>query len=599
MRKNEPENLVLKISVTKAMELKSTLFDNGDTIGHLKSIANLLRDEMMQHRNWSFNGTFDDFENPPLLQFFLSNLLFGRHVLKVSGMRNEEVDKTVDVACQFLIQNTRSDRQVKHQPKKEDGFQQTVQTPLSIGLPLAIHCRVRDKYLVNNLSEVYIGSDYHRILDLEKRLEQGVLQRIKETGGFCLPDFVKKGVNIWFAVDNIDLLEDTPTGQNTFHGTVIVINQRAEEGEPINQQVVLPEKLLTQAPLSFEVKYQQEVIIKTRPIRFGAYPLGKRSVTSKDFTHTWALANYLGTDDSHSENTNDQQIENVEQQESEQQQDIKDDGLNVPNPECPIISLRERIRKVEKLRKEEVMPTWAATKSLLLSQSSESHVKTNTEVIAPLFKTSPTDYTTLYTVLMLTQGISAFVVGPERKTIITLDLDLYNRALQIQQSVGNTNWILRAGVLHIVFAALHALGKTIDGSGIDTCSIESGTYTSAALRGIFNGKAYKRGIEYHITTSLAIMMMRFDAFFSGPAPGPLREQCLLLRRLSMNAVRTWLHYMMTFRPGTQEISSSMKQKERTLESLLSFFYNTLSKWKAFCISSVPAAQLTGKVTWLH
>ncbi|KAG0728963.1 hypothetical protein GWK47_031346 [Chionoecetes opilio] len=106
------------------------------------------------------------------------------------------------------------------------------------------------------------------------------------------------------------------------------------------------------------------------------------------------------------------------------------------------------------------------------------------------------------------------VVGPERKPIITLDLDLYNCALQIQQSVGNDNWILRAGALHIAFAALHSLGKTVDGSGIDTCSIESGTYTSAALRGIYGDKAYKRGIEYHVTTCLAITMMRFDAMFS-------------------------------------------------------------------------------------
>ena len=104
--------------------------------------------------------------------------------------------------------------------------------------------------------------------------------------------------------------------------------------------------------------------------------------------------------------------------------------------------------------------------------------------------------------LKLTQGISAFVIGPERRTVITLDLDLYSRALQIQQSVGNRNWILRAGVLLIAFAALHALGKTLDGSGIDTCAIESGIYTSAALRGIYSGKAYKRAVEYHITTSL-------------------------------------------------------------------------------------------------
>ena len=71
---------------------------------------------------------------------------------------------------------------------------------------------------------------------------------------------------------------------------------------------------------------------------------------------------------------------------------------------------------------------------------------------------------------MLSQGISAVVVGPDRKKNIMLELDLYNRALQIQQTVGNTNWIFRAGVLHIVFAALHALGKIINGSGFDLCS---------------------------------------------------------------------------------------------------------------------------------
>ena len=261
----------------------------------MTNIANILREEMMQYRNWSFNGTFGDFENRSLLQFFLSNLLFGGHILKVSGRRNDEVDKTVDVACQFLIQNMRTDRQVKHQPKKYDGFQQTAQTPLFLGLPLTIHSRVRDKNLVGNLSQVYIGSDYQKILDLEKRVEQGVLQRMKETGGFCLPDFAKKGVNIWFAIDNIDPLEDTPTGQNTFHGTVIVINRRIEDGEPVNQPLVIPQKLQTPAPVTFEIKNLEEPHIKAKPIRFKIYPLKKHShLITSDFTHTWALANYLG-----------------------------------------------------------------------------------------------------------------------------------------------------------------------------------------------------------------------------------------------------------------------------------------------------------------
>jgi len=146
------------------------MLDDGETIGYLKKIANILRDEIMQHRNWVFDGNFENFENPPLLQFFLTHLLFGRHVHKVSGMRNDEVDKIVDAACQFLTQNTRSDRQVHHHSKRNNEFQQTVQTPLSVGLPLSIHTRVRDKILLNNLTDVYIGCDYQRILQIENRI---------------------------------------------------------------------------------------------------------------------------------------------------------------------------------------------------------------------------------------------------------------------------------------------------------------------------------------------------------------------------------------------------------------------------------------------
>ena len=69
------------------------------------------------------------------------------------------------------------------------------------------------------------------------------------------------------------------------------------------------------------------------------------------------------------------------------------------------------------------MLTWSATNSLLLSQ--QKLTKTNSEPVAPLFRQPPTHYATLYTAIMLTQKISAVVVGPSRKTIITLDMDLF------------------------------------------------------------------------------------------------------------------------------------------------------------------------------
>ena len=47
----------------------------------------MLRNELTDHRNWTFNCDLEDFKNPPLLQFFLTHLLFRRHVHKVSEMR--------------------------------------------------------------------------------------------------------------------------------------------------------------------------------------------------------------------------------------------------------------------------------------------------------------------------------------------------------------------------------------------------------------------------------------------------------------------------------------------------------------------------------
>ena len=51
----------------------------------------------------------------------------------------------------------------------------------------------------------------------------------------------------------------------------------------------------------------------------------------------------------------------------------------------------------------------------------------------------------------------------------------------------------------------------------------------AALRGIFLGKAYERGLEYHITTSLAILMPRFDSIMSKLPKAQIQVQSLALK----------------------------------------------------------------------
>ena len=69
--------------------------------------------------------------------------------------------------------------------------------------------------------------------------------------------------------------------------------------------------------------------------------------------------------------------------------------------------------------------------------------------MAPLFRSSPKDWATLYTVLSHMQDINAVVLGEDAKVLITLDIDLYKLAVQLIESVKNKHWLLNSkqGVL--------------------------------------------------------------------------------------------------------------------------------------------------------
>ena len=57
-------------------------------------------------------------------------------------------------------------------------------------------------------------------------------------------------------------------------------------------------------------------------------------------------------------------------------------------------------------------------------------------------------------------------------------------------------------------------------------SLNGNTYMDC--RGGDGGKAYKRGVEYNITISLVIMMMRFDAIASALPHGHIRVHSSIL-----------------------------------------------------------------------
>lgn len=102
--------------------------------------------------------------------------------------------------------------------------------------------------------------------------------------------------------------------------------------------------------------------------------------------------------------------------------------------------------------------------------------------------TSPT---ALYTALKLTMDINAIIVGEAKRTIVTLDLDLYERAVKLREAAKcHDKLILRMGDLHTIFAALKSLGRFIEGSGLEQIWIEKGLRGPATVRQVLSGKHY-------------------------------------------------------------------------------------------------------------
>ena len=56
---------------------------------------------------------------------------------------------------------------------------------------------------------MYLGSSYKSLLNVQKKVACWIVERMKKTGGYVMPRLVKEDRPIFFAIDNIDFLENT------------------------------------------------------------------------------------------------------------------------------------------------------------------------------------------------------------------------------------------------------------------------------------------------------------------------------------------------------------------------------------------------------
>ena len=101
------------------------------------------------------------------------------------------------------------------------------------------------------------------------------------------------------------------------------------------------------------------------------------------------------------------------------------------------------------------------------------------------------------------------------KTIISFDLQLYIKAVMLQQRPDiHSGFVFHMGELHVVFCALKVIGKLIDGGGLDQAFHEAGKWILSEKQDIrlmmsvtwFTYACLKPCLNYDISNSHAFVL---------------------------------------------------------------------------------------------
>ena len=112
------------------------------------------------------------------------------------------------------------------------------------------------------------------------------------------------------------------------------------------------------------------------------------------------------------------------------------------------------------------------------------------------------------------QKITSVVIGEGHKTVITFDLQLYEKAvkLQLHTAPALDHLVFRIGEMHTVMASLRGLGASIEDTGLDNAWVEVNLYGPTTMRQILDGNHMKRALTAHTITTSALFDLYLDAF---------------------------------------------------------------------------------------
>ena len=181
------------------------------------------------------------------------------------------------------ISATKTDRQISRK-----GFQ-TMRSmtivPRQVAIGMSIHNLSRSKKTVDFLHSFGLSISYGNILRYETRLAESIVWNMVENDGFFIPLNFIKGRHVFFAIDNVDFLEDTFDGKGTSNVTALAIYQRTNASDA-HENLILVEGSNRKTLSSVDIPDIAKVLIScqmsknTKP-QFNEHPSFKQTDVKK------------------------------------------------------------------------------------------------------------------------------------------------------------------------------------------------------------------------------------------------------------------------------------------------------------------------------
>ena len=404
----EPECLCSNAAKSIAIDDKLTKKDVSKEMQTLFDCSKMVRQEILKaHKDtpWKFKGSLTrTCTTPQMLKTLLRWIIVG----PLSALKTAEHEDSLNTSIKTISHNimyaTKSNRQLSYDPKTDVSlFRHRNENPQVLGLELAVHHFTRSKADIKLLHKFGHTVDYNRILRAETQIANTIIRQMRETHGVYVPKSLQKDRIISFAIDNLDFSEDTPDGKNTLHATATTVYQQKYENDPPVKELVLDQTDSSSKSLKDATYYRA----KLEPCSISGNPKPRNTHFYKNFT---ALQN--------SEDLNEYHIKDVIWLMTK-----TSSKLSYKNciEEHPYIS--EEMPETRTVS----TPTRSAYNSLC---ASNSQPLTNV-CLLPLLNAPANDWQTLITVLKHAQKINVEIMGPKRKTVVTFDMALYERACRL------------------------------------------------------------------------------------------------------------------------------------------------------------------------